>query len=110
MAINLTEHTKPDDLYICENGGIHRVVSICRDPTITVENVTSGQTTFGGVGCMNLDPFTAIEDLTREELLVVVENLATDCKQNLEGRLKLKEQIFRLKEKIFKLKFPEAEG
>lgn len=64
-GINSTENLRPDKtLFIGNKGGsndVWVVKSYCSDPTVTLENIKTGQQVSGGVGSLNLQQFSRLK-------------------------------------------------
>ena len=107
MSVELTTNTHPGDLYVSDIGEIFRIVFIQSKPSIDIEQIATGWRVGGAVGCLNLEPYTPIDDLSKEQLLEAVKWLANDCQQKLTSLIALKLLIAELKEQLFQLKYPE---
>ena len=106
MAVQITNETNAGELYINEHGEVYQIQSFCMSPTVTMESMVTGSLTGGAIGCLNLETFKPLEELTREELLAISEGLARGVRASLDERIKLREEIVDLKERLFKVKYP----
>lgn len=104
MAVKLTSDLRPGQLYINEQGGVFRLSSYCTLPTATVEEVTTGWQSGGGFGCLNLEPFKAVGECSREELEAALDGLASAAQTMAQELAQLREKNVGLK---LKVKFPE---
>ncbi len=48
---------EPGDLFTTDGKDVWELVSFCEVPTATLKNLRTGETTGGGVGCLNLSKF-----------------------------------------------------
>ena len=107
MPVNIETTTKPGELYLGEDGDLHELHHFCRQPTATLQSVTTGRTTGGAVGCRNLEPFTPIAKLDRTTLLEIICGLSRICDKKTNEIVELKETAAELKNQIADIKLEE---
>jgi len=117
MAVKLDDKSEPGEIYIGENLEIYRVQGWFSQPSITIESVQNGHKVGGAIGCLNLQPFTRLEDMTREQLITVVKEAAKQAVYSNKSRTEMVEtitalrlQIVDLKDKVAELKLFGKEG
>ena len=57
MPINKLKNLEPEDLFIDSNKKIWKLIGIHTKPTVTLENVKTGERINGAIGCSNFDSF-----------------------------------------------------
>ena len=58
--ISSTNDLKPGDLYTTDGKDVWIVQSFCEHPTVTMQNIRSGKSVGGAVGCRNLKDFVKL--------------------------------------------------
>lgn len=75
MGIHL-RGKKPGDLFIGEDGSVHRLDSFFDGPSATIEEIGTGARQTGGIGSLNFEPYKQIADCSQEELIGALEHLS----------------------------------
>ena len=101
MSVQIKENTKPGDLYVNEHGEVYSLRNIYTMPSVTMKHVSTGRTVEGGVGSLNLKPFSSIKDLDRDKLIKIISRLSHECLAMLEMQIKLQERCASLEGKLF---------
>jgi len=68
--IDSTRNLEPGKLFTTGGKDVWEVDSFCTLPTVTLKNIRTGETTGGGVGCLNLKDFVPLipeGDLTLDD-------------------------------------------
>ena len=61
--VDQDDYTKQEGIYAHSGGGLYRVLSYCQQPTLTMENVKTGQRIHFGIGGLINDEFTRVDGI-----------------------------------------------
>ena len=108
-GVESTDH--PGQLYFTKSGSVYRMDSLFTEPSALIIDVATGRGDRGGIGCLNFQSYTKIEDANTKEHIAMIESLASDvrylrddCISKQEKNADLKLEIADLKMEISKLK------
>lgn len=109
MAVQINKDLQPGQLYLHENGDVAELKSYCLMPTATVEHLDSGRVTGGGAGCLNLEPYTPVEECSHAELLQAVVRLSITVHRIRAERLEKAEALVDARERLLNMMASETE-
>lgn len=113
MSVEIANNT-PGQLYIHDDGDLYFLHHYISGPSACVQNVETGSQTGGGIGCLNLEPFRKIQDVSNDVLIEVIKKLKGNLETSKRDRMERGEKILALQEKylavreeLFELKHGE---